>query len=246
MISGLYSAATAMDAATRRHEMASENLANIQMPGHRRQVMSQTTFDSLMPPMSQPSDGVYTSKLLGTATNPVAYDFTQGHFDETRRSLDLALSGNGFMTVQGPDGPLYTRNGSLHVNSERQLTTIDNLPVMGVAGPIVLPAGATTESVEISSDGGLYSNGEQFARLALVEFADNSVLTPAGASLFAATGGAVPQPSAVQVLQGHLELSNTSSIDEMLNLISSSRHQEAAQKALNTIAESIQRRIGLR
>lgn len=246
MISGLYSAATAMDAATRRHEMASENLANVQMPGHRRQVMSQTTFDSLMPPLSGSADGVYTSKLLGTATNPVAYDFTQGHFDETRRSLDLALSGEGFMTVKGPDGPLYTRNGSLHVNNDRQLTTIDNLPVMGVAGPIVLPADATTESVEISRDGRLYSNGQEFGQLALVQFADNSVLAPAGASLFAATGNAIPQPAAVEVLQGHLELSNTSSIDEMLNLISASRHQEAAQKALNTIAESIQRRIGLR
>ncbi len=246
MITGLYSAATAMDASTKRHEVASENLANIQMPGYRRRMISQTTFDSLMPPLQQSTDGVYSSKLLGTATLPVSYDFTQGHFEDTGRPLDLALGGEGFFTVQGPDGPLYTRNGSFHVDANRQLTTIDLLPVMGVAGPITLPADANTENITISSDGRLSVNGQEFGQLELVEFADNSVLTPAGSSLFSGTGDAAPIPSDVQVLQKKLELANTSSIDEMIHLIQGSRHFEAAQKAFNTIAEAVQRRIGLR
>jgi len=246
MISGLYSAATAMDASTRRHEIAASNLANVQMPGFRRQLVTQTTFDNIMQPLQGRSDGIYSSKLLGTATNPVSYDFTQGPFEQTERPLDIALTGDGFLTVKGPDGPLYTRNGSLYVDTNRQLTTVDNLPVMGVGGPIVLPPNATTESVEIARDGRLYANGQEFGQLAIVGFEDNGVLQPAGSSLFAASADVIPQPSAAEVLQGHLELSNTSSIDEMINLIVSSRQQEAAQKALNTIAESVQRRIGLR
>ncbi len=246
MISGLYSAATAMDASTRRHEIAASNLANVQMPGFRRQMVTQTTFDNIMPPLPGNSDQIYTSKLLGTATNPTTHDFTQGHFEQTERPLDIALTGDGFLTINGPDGPLYTRNGSLYVDTNRQLTTVDNLPVMGAGGPITLPANVNTESIEIARDGRLYANGQEFGQLAIVRFDDNGVLQPAGASLFAVTGDALPLPSPAEVLQGHLELSNTSSIDEMINLIVSSRQQEAAQKALNTIAESVQRRIGLR
>ncbi len=246
MISGLYSAATAMDAATRRHEVASENLAHVQMPGYRKRVLTQTTFDTLSPPMRDVRNDVYSSKLLGTATKPVSYDFSQGHFEETKRPLDVAISGEGFLTVQGPNGQLFTRNGSLYVQPDGALTTVDKLPVIGAAGPIVLPPGVTSEAVEISRDGRLYSNGVEFGQLSLVEFVDNSALTPMGASLFSVTGDAQPQPSDAEVLQGHLELANTSTIDEMINLIQGTREFEAAQKALQTIAESIQKRIGLR
>ncbi|MCA9009553.1 MAG: hypothetical protein KDB01_07395, partial [Planctomycetaceae bacterium] len=75
MISGLYSAATAIDVSNRRQEIASENLANLQMPGYRRRVMSQSSFDAVL----QPMQGVYSSKLLGTVPNETQYDFMQGH-----------------------------------------------------------------------------------------------------------------------------------------------------------------------
>ena len=128
----------------------------------------------------------------GTTTNAVQYDFSQGHFDQTKRPLDLALHGDGFFTVQGPDGPLYTRNGSFYVDANRQLVTIDNLPVMGPAGPIVLPQQVNSENIDVSRDGRLSSNGQEFGQLELVKFQDNSVLTPAGSSLFSASANAGP------------------------------------------------------
>jgi len=148
--------------------------------------------------------------------------------------------------VQGPGGPLYTRNGSFHVGSNRELLTIDNLPVMGAGGPIVLPAGVTPEAVEVSLDGRLYENGVPFAELSIVQFEDTGVLQAAGASLFTAEPGAIALPSAAEVLQGRLELANTSSINELIQIMAGSRQFEAAQKAMNTITESVQRRIGLR
>jgi flagellar basal body rod protein FlgG len=184
--------------------------------------------------------------LLGTTTDQVLFDFTQGHIEETKRPLDLALSGEGFFTVQGPEGPLYTRNGSFYVDENRQVVTVDNLPEMGAGGPIVLPADVTSETVEVAVDGSLYANGVQFGQLAVVQFEDNSVLQTAGVSLFSAGPEAVTLPSAAGVLQGRLESANTSSIDELIQIMSGSRQFEAAQKAMNTIAESVQRRIGLR
>ena len=235
-----------MDAAVRRHEMAAENLANIQMPGYRRRVMSQATFDTVMPGADPSGGGSTSSTLLGAASSPIEFDFSQGRLEETERPLDVAIVGEGFFTVQGNDGPLYTRNGSFHVDPDRVLTTIDGLPVLSNGRPIELPNGASAENLEITSDGRLYSNNQEFARLDVVEFSDMSVLTPVGASLFAAPTNIFPQPSPSEVLQGRLEFANTSPIAEMISIITGMRNYEASQKALNTIAESVQRRIGLR
>ncbi|MCX7387114.1 MAG: flagellar basal-body rod protein FlgF [Planctomycetales bacterium] len=246
MISGLYSAATAMDVTNRRHEMVSENLANLQTPGYRRRVLSQSSFDTMMQPLQVATDGVDSSKLLGATTGDTQYDFSQGHIQETKLKLDVALNGEGFFTVQSPDGPLYTRSGAFHLDPAGTLVNVDGQPILGIGGPIQVPAGVTTEQIEITNDGSVYANDQQIGQLALVQFADNNTLTAVGASLFTAPPGAVTTGSSAEVLQGRLEMSNTSSVHELINMISLSRHRDAAQKALNTIAESIQKRIAMR
>ncbi len=246
MISGLYSAATAMDASTRRHEVAAENLAKAQMPGYRRQLVANSTFDTVMKPLPPETSGSYTSKLLGTTTSPIIHDFSQGAMEQTGRSLDLAIAGDGFLSVEGPSGVLYTRNGSMYINDQRQLVTVDNLPVRGTAGPIVVPDGVTSETIQVSRDGRLSSQGVEFAQLELVRFPDNNALTPAGLTLFSAPNTVVPAATNAEILQGHLERGSTSAVDEMINLVTATRHFDAAQKALTTIGEALQKRIGLR
>ena len=246
MISGLYSAATAMDVTNRRHEVAAENLANLQTPGYRRRVLSQSSFDTVMRPLQQSRDGVNSSGLLGATTGATQFDFTQGHIQETSLKLDVALNGEGFFTVQGPNGPLYTRSGAFHLDPQGTLVNVDGLPVLGTGGPIRVPDGFTASQVEIAGDGNIYAGDQQIGQLALVQFADNNTLTAAGASLFAASPDAVTSGSSAEVLQGKLEMANTSSVDELINIIAISRHRDAAQKALTTITETIQKRIGLR
>jgi len=246
MISGLYSAATAMDATNRRHEVAAENLANLQTPGYRRRMLSQSNFDSVMQPFQQQQNGTNSSKLLGATTGQMEYDFTQGNIEETKLKLDVALNGEGFFTVQGPEGPLYTRSGAFRIDPQGTLVNVDGFPVMGTGGPIRLRGGLTSSQIEIAIDGNVYAGDQLIGQLALVQFADNSVLSATGASLFTASPDAVTTGSSAEVLQGRLEMANTSSVDELINIIAISRHRDAAQKALNTITESIQKRIGLR
>ncbi len=246
MIPGLYSAATAIDSSIRRHEVASENLANIQMPGYRKKVVANTTFETMFPSRQPTVNDTMSSELLGTATTRPMHDFQQGHLEDTGNPLNFALHGDGFFTIKGPDEPLYTRNGSFYVDTNRQLVTVDMLPVMGPGGPIVVPDTISTEKMEVTIDGRLLANNEEFGEFAIVQFADNNVLTAVGSSLFSAPGDVVPQTGTAAVRQGQLELANTSAIDEMLTLIECSRHMDAAQKALQTIAESVQKRIGLR
>ena len=56
-------------------------------------------------------------------------DFSQGVLTPTGNALDLALSGKGFFAVNGPNGPLYTRNGSFQLSPSGQLTTADGYAV---------------------------------------------------------------------------------------------------------------------
>ncbi|MCA9036086.1 MAG: flagellar hook basal-body protein [Planctomycetaceae bacterium] len=244
MISGLYSAATAMQVADMRHVATAENLANVQVPGFRRRIIPQSSFDTMLQMNSQRD--LLKSVNLGTVARPVEYSFEFGHLSQTDRPMDVAIEGDGFFTVDGPFGPLYTRNGSFHVTPDRELVTIDRLPVMGVAGPIVLPADANTERVRITSDGRLMADGVEFGQFNLVRFDNVDQLTSRGASLFEAPPTAGQQPSTATLLQGSLELSNASTVEEMVNMIATTRQYEAAQRAMNSIAEAIQKRIGLR
>ncbi len=246
MFSGLYGAATAMESAATRHEVAAENLANLQMTGFRRRVLPQNSFDSMMGEQMLLNDDQAFSGLLGTSPGKRQYDFTQGNLKQTSRPLDLAIHGNAFFAVEGANGPLYTRNGSFYVNPERQLVTIDGLRVLGGGGPIQLPNGASTETLHVSTDGRIYSGANEVGRLDLVRFSDPRLLESVGASLFAAPPEAGATEATAEVRQGFLAQSNGSSMNEMVRIIAASRHYEAAVKALSAIAESSQKRIGLR
>lgn len=234
-----------MDVASARHELTAENLASAQMPGYRRRVIPQATFESMM--ASPPNiAGNPRERLLGTASGGTSHDFSQGHLIPTGRKLDVGISGDGFFGVDGPAGPLYTRNGSFFVDPQGMLMTVDGLPVRGTNGAIVLPPGATSETVQILSDGRLMSNGLQFAEMELTRFSNPENLAPAGSTLYSVLPNAGASPANVVLHQGFLESSNVSTVNEMADMINNSRHYDAAQKAFNTIAESIQKRIGLR
>ncbi len=245
MIPGLYSAATAMDVTDRRQEVIAENLANLQTPGYRRRVLSQASFGSVIAPMQSPNDGVNSSRLLGTQAGETRFDFTQGRFEETGVKLHAALNGDGFFTIQGPSSPLYTRSGAFHADPQGTIVNIDGLPVMGTNGPLTLPGGASSSEIEITKDGNIYAGELRVGQLQLVNFADENVLQPEGASLFSAPADVVTTGTGAEVIQGSLEMANTSSVDQLVNLIEISRHRDAAQRALTTIADSIKKRIGL-
>ncbi len=244
MISGLYSAATAMDVAAARHEVTAENLASAHLAGFRRRMLPQSTFESMVSraPSNSPS---FMSRQLGTTAQEVTHDFTQGRLTQTDRPLDIAISGDGFFGVDGPDGPLYTRNGSFYAGTDGTLMTVDQLPVRGTAGTIRIPGNVSSENVSVLPDGRLMADGVEFARLELTRFENNNALRAAGSSLYQAPATAGAEAADVMLQQGYLELSNVSAVSEMAEMISNSRRYDAAQKALNTIAESIQKRIGL-
>jgi flagellar basal-body rod protein FlgF len=158
-------------------------------------------------------------------------DHSQGTMQATGNALDLALSGSGFFAVQGPNGPLYTRNGNFHLAADGKISTSDGYPLTGVAGaPLTLQNG---RPIEISGDGTVQQGGNIIGQLQVVDFTSTGGLTKQGSSYFR-----VPDPkllpaarSSAIVEQGKLEASNSGSAESAVRLVSIMRQFEMLQKA---------------
>ena len=235
MLSGLYSAATAMDSAATQHEVVAQNLASAHLPGFRRAVVVSQTFESAL---SEAQRRDVRQETWGVADPVVVTDFSNGPTQHTGRKLDFALNGDGFFVVEGPNGPLYTRNGAFQMDAEGNLVTSSGLPVTGKNGPLAIPSTVPLSDVTVTKDGSLSSPDGPIGKLKIVSFENNSLLTPAGDTLFAA-GPTREQASEAGVLQGAREQSNVSAVEELIHMIVGLRQFEAAQRALRTIDESV-------
>ena len=161
-------------------------------------------------------------------------DLSQGVLHETGNPLDVALSGPGFFAVNGPAGPLYTRNGNFRLSPAGALVTADGYAVRGAAGaPVNLQS---SQPVEISSDGTIRQNGLVTGKLEIVDFTGSDGIAKQGANYFRGANTA-PAPAATQVAQGKLEDSNTGSAEAAVRLVSVMRQFETLQKAISLGAE---------
>jgi flagellar basal body rod protein FlgG len=239
MLSGLYSAAAGMDAATARHEVAAKNLAFAQHPGHRRLAFRQQAFGSLVgevTPQAPTTEGPSTTVV----------DFSPGRLEMTGRTLDVAIRGEGFLVLEGPYGPLYTRNGRLQVNASGELVSGDGWRVQGRGGTITFPPGTSTQDLQITATGQLIASDVPLGQLEIVTFADPARLQRVGAAVFAAPDGVLPEPVESTVVQGMFEHSNVEPVSELVALIVAARQYEAAQQALRSIERAVERHISPR
>jgi flagellar basal body rod protein FlgG len=234
MLPGLYSAATALDVATVNQDVIAHNLAHVNVPGFRRSVLSFSAFETAL------QNALRDANRLGTQVDTVQTDFSPGHLEQTERPLDVAMLDDGFFVLNGPDGPLYTRNGVFALTADGRLVSMDGVPVQGRGGPITLPPGTSEAQVTISKDGTVVVNGQPTDQLRLVRFADVQQLIPAGTTSFRAPTGAAPLPYDGVVMQGARESSNVVAVEELVRMIGGLRYFEASQRALRTIAEAVQ------
>jgi flagellar basal-body rod protein FlgF len=154
-------------------------------------------------------------------------DFSQGGMQHTGNPLDVAIAGDGFLTVQTAAGERYTRDGNLHMNNLGQLTTAAGDLVMGTTGPIVFQQ--TDHDITISPDGTVTvlegSNRIDSIRgkLRLVSFANPQQAEKQGSNLYAAAGGAPQQDLKSTIEQGYIEKSNVSAVGEMSKMVEVTR-----------------------
>jgi flagellar basal-body rod protein FlgF len=159
-------------------------------------------------------------------------DLSQGPITNTGNSLDLALSGQGFFSVAGPNGTLYTRNGGFHLAANGQLVTADGYSVRSVTGTPVTAQGSLP--IDISQDGTLTQDGQPIGQLEIADFTSTAGLAKQGGNYFRQLDPTVKPaaPTDTTVEQGKLEASNTGTAESAVRLVTIMRQFEMLQKAV--------------
>jgi len=227
--SGIYTAYSGLKAQMDALDMLANNLANVSTSGFKEQKAFFTALNLALGGANAPQldSAINTHEVLAES----ALNLTSGSLVETRRNLDLALVGNGFLTVETPAGVRYTRNGSLMTDARSVLCTSEGLPVLGTRGRIVLGPG----KVDINEDGEILVDGARVDRLQLAAFDDPASLIPEGSSLLtpARSGQASKPASGVTVKQGFLEQSNVNPVLATVRMVEIMRRFEAIQKSIS-------------
>jgi flagellar basal-body rod protein FlgF len=212
-----------LQALSQQYRAIAHNLANANTAGFKRTVS--TFMQALRAELETESPEEFFSTPVEADTS---IDFSQGVLINTRRPLDVGVSGRGFLVVDTPEGPRYTRNGVLQVNPLRQLTDGLGGAFAGEGGPIVLPGEASGDRIQIAPNGQVSVGESVIGKLRLVEFADPTALEPVGNNRFRAPQEAAPlTASETTVCQGFQESSNVNAVEELVNLITVSRLYEA-------------------
>ena len=183
---------------------------------------------------------------LGDYVTEIAVDHSQGPFQTTGNTFDLAISGQGFFTIQTPDGIRYTRNGAFFRNQDGVLQDIRGYNLLDTEGnPIIIPRNIGNERIVVTGDGTIYAADQanqqqrQLAQIQLVQFNNRLAIQKQGDNLFYAVTDAngnvaQPQQATGQIVQGMLEKANVQIVNAMVELIHNQRMYEAGAKAVTT------------
>jgi flagellar basal-body rod protein FlgF len=220
-MNGLYLAASGAASLLGGLSAISDNLANIATPGFRRMLN-----------VVEAVGGNSTPYQFATTSPGPIIDNSQGPLQSTGNPMDVAITGNAFMTVQTPNGNFYTRNGTLSITPDGTLT----------AGgyPVLNPAGATISikqpgPVVIGSDGTISVNGQPAGQIAMVD-STGVQMAPLGASLYRTDNSQELPPSTTsQMHQGFIEGSAGSEIGDITSMLGMMRNYEASMKAVHSV-----------
>lgn len=222
--------ASTIDGLTREYNIIAHNLANVSTDGYKRR---SNAFSKALT-----EQGAGTKPHIGDSADLYStFDFSQGNFIESGRTMDFALFGKGFFVIEGADGPLYTRNGTFKVDGQNgQIVDAEGRVVEGTNGPITLPPGTAALDVSVSSDGTISAKGLAVDQFKLVDFGENEKeLVSAGLNCYMATDNTEPDDAMnLVVKQGYKEGSNVQMVEELVDMIMVSRLYEANMKFMTT------------
>ncbi|MFD1627520.1 flagellar basal-body rod protein FlgF [Azospirillum griseum] len=233
MENSIYVALSRQMALQRQLEVTSNNIANMNTTGYKNQRTLFTEF------LERP--GMH-EKVSFVQDRAVVRDLSVGAMTQTGNPMDLALTGHGYFAVDTASGPRYTRAGNFRMNDQRQIVDGGGLPVLSDNGqPITLPAG--TSDVKVSGDGTVSTELGPVAKLRIVTFKNEQLMTEVGSGLYVSDEEPQPAPADTKVAQGLLEGSNVKPVVEMTQMIEIQRSYMSAQKVIENENDRIRNMI---
>lgn len=261
MLRALSIGATGMHAQALNIDVISNNLANVNTTGFKRNRadFQDLLYQTIRPPGVASAQGtqVPTGIQLGMGVKPAATQklFIQGDYQHTGNTLDMAIEGDGFFQILQPNGELaYSRAGSFKLDNEGRIVTSDGFLM---EPEIVVPP--DTVALSIGTDGtvSVMLAGEvepdEIGNIELARFINPAGLQSIGRNLYIPTAASGEPLVGVPGLEGlgtisqhYLEMSNVSVVQEMVNMISAQRAYEINSKSIQTADNMLQIAVGLK
>jgi flagellar basal-body rod protein FlgF len=171
MDAAMYKALSGAVAQMRQLETASQDLANVNTSGYKKQRLAFSEVLAKRLPADDRPGGL-------VAVGDQRTHLGQGALHGTGNPFDLALEGNGFFVIQTSRGERYTRNGEFTRKSDGTLITPQGDAVLGDGGPLQI----TGTKLEVASDGTVRSDEGELGRIRIVRFTDPRQAVKEGAT----------------------------------------------------------------
>lgn len=246
MVRGFYAAGSGMLANSRKLDIAAGNIANSRTSGYKKDKAVSSAFQERLV-LRTDGGALSEAQQIGNISQGqtiagVYTSFEQGSIVQTGNAFDLAIDGEGFFSMLGPDNTvLYTRNGEFFLDGYGYITDSAGWLLLGENGPI----NTQGRVFDVSPDGVVSVDGTPIDRLAIFCPANYDALAKRDRGMFAATGAAGQRPFTGNVLQGCVEASNANMVDEMMSIIQSQRSFQSCSQVVRIIDATLQKAVEL-
>lgn len=220
----LISAASGMKARTESLDMLANNIANSGTVGFKTDKEFYSLYEQQLPVIQQQW-----------------IDLSQGMLTPTGNALDLALSGQGFFSLNSPKGVIYTRGGSFRVSKANELETAEGYTLRNKQNNGLPLTVDPTQPIEITKDGTVQQNGQTVGQIEIGAVEDPAKALEKMGGLYFTSAPQSFKPALdpeTEVHQGALEQSNVPVADSAVRLVSIMRQFEMLQKAM-TVGEDM-------
>jgi flagellar basal-body rod protein FlgF len=210
-------AASRLVAQQRAMDITANNIANANTPGYRSERVQFGDFVDKQTG-TKPPPGVKT--ISYTQDRATYRDSQPGAITHTGNPYDLALTGDGYFTVNTKNGPRLTRDGRFGPMPDGTLANASGNAVLDTTGkPIQIPV--TDTKVTIASDGSVSTETGQVGKIGIVQ-TDPMKLQAEGATNFVANAPTTPV-AVPGIVQGAMEDSNVQSVLEVTRMLDNER-----------------------
>jgi flagellar basal-body rod protein FlgF len=227
-----------LTAQSRTIDVIAGNIANADTPGFHAERVLFSDWLSKQNGTSAPAGG---RTMAYTQDRATYRDQQQGSFTQTGNPLDIAIGGNGYFTVNTPNGARLTRAGNFSLGADGTVQDVSGNALLDTSGqPIQLAASDT--GVQIAADGTVSSVNGQIARIGIVQPGDPNQMQAEGGRLFR-TDGATTPVDAPKLVQGAVEGSNVKPVMEMTRMMDTTRQFELVTQFIQAEADRQQTTI---
>jgi flagellar basal-body rod protein FlgF len=207
-------AASRLVAQQRAMDVTANNIANANTPGFRTE---RVQFSDWVDPQTNTAPVPGTRSITYTQDRATYRESQPGTLSHTGNPYDVALSGDGYFTVNTKNGPRLTRDGRLGPMPDGTLADSSGNPVLDTTGKPIQVASTDTQ-ITIAGDGSISSQNGPLGKIGVVQPVDPMKMRAEGATNFISDGPTTPV-AAPGVVQGAVEGSNVQPVLEVTRMM---------------------------